>query len=75
MSKNIKRKRTDAIAVAMLNKNLHRLCSGCNNEKDEVERYVYDGLCCPCADKASNDVAFHREAIRQNRKINARLAC
>ena len=44
-------------------------CSGCNQPKPTVNRYMFDGMCADCTDKALYDYDFAKRAERRNEEL------
>ncbi|MCP9290014.1 hypothetical protein [Gracilimonas sediminicola] len=47
----------------------HAVCSGCDEEKATVDRYMFDGLCADCTDRALYDYKFQKQAQKTNRVL------
>ena len=47
------------------------ICSGCNKPKPTVERYMFDGLCAYCTDKALYDYDFAKKAQVRNEELKS----
>lgn len=45
------------------------ICSGCNKPQPTVSRYMFDGLCADCTDKALYDYDFAKKAQARNKKL------
>jgi len=45
------------------------ICSGCNKPQPTVNRYMFDGLCADCTDKALYDYDFAKKAQARNEEL------
>lgn len=48
---------------------LKKICSGCNEVKETVDRYMFDGLCADCTDRALFDYEFAVKAKKRNQEL------
>ena len=44
-------------------------CSGCGKKLPTVNRYMFDGMCADCTDKALYDYDFAKRAERRNKEL------
>ena len=45
------------------------ICSGCNKPQTTVNRYMFDGLCADCTNKALYDYDFAKKAQKRNEEF------
>lgn len=50
-----------------------KICSGCDQEHDTVDRNMFDGMCADCTDKALHNDEFRLKAQKQNNKLASGL--
>lgn len=50
-------------------KNYDKICSGCGKEHQTVDRFLFDGLCADCTDKALYDSDFEKKAKSKNKEL------
>ena len=46
-----------------------KVCSGCDKDKQTVNRHMFDGLCADCTDKALYDYEFTKKAKKRNEEL------